>query len=88
MNEIHLEHELFLLMLHLSQLSTRSDVVSAFVEALDSLWPERSFRFTDEPVGEEEAITIATADGSFGSLHLDQESPLPPLEQALLRNAA
>src|SRR6056297_153307 len=102
MHDTHIEHELFLLMLHLAQRKSIFNIKQTFIEALQALWPkvhfwetsENNHSFQDKPFsGEadttEGTIEIATTQHFFGRLSYKYEtSDLSSEDHSLIRNAA
>lgn len=89
MNIEHLAHDLFLLMLNLSQLQSSERMLAIFVDALNRAQDAVSLRLLTE--GEhisDEAIQIATAQNSFGWIVLEgKEQAQSPELLSLIRNA-
>ncbi len=97
MHNTHIEHELFLLMLHLSQRKNIYEIKRTLIEALNSLWPVVTFWETqeiDQPLtgqaeGEVATIEIATTQHFFGKLSYSyNSSDITPEDHSLIRNAA
>jgi len=97
MHDTHKEHELFLLMLHLSQRKNIYEIKRTLIEALNSLWPAITFWETsenDQPLtGQTEmdvaTIEIATTQHFFGWLSYSyNSSEISPEDHSLVRNAA
>ncbi len=85
----HIEHELFLLMLHLAQRKSLAEIRRTLIEALNSLWPEMTFREATEIKDSNSAnyLPIATTHHSFGAIEYHPGShELSAEEQALIRN--
>lgn len=90
MQNSHIEHELFLLMLHLAQRKSLAEVKQTLVEALNSLWPGVTFYESGpEPLPpSHHCVPISTTNHSFGAVAYFQESSeLSTSEHALIRNA-
>ena len=92
MNIDHLEHDIFLLMLSLSQIRSPERIRQIFLEALNSFWDELSLRFAEQQEGNQTdkiGIVIATAHHSFGYMLLEGDlASLHESQLALIRNAA
>lgn len=85
----HAEHDLFLLMLNLSQLKDPDRIRHLFVEALNSFWPGLGLRMVakDEVPGAE-VIAIATVRRSFGQLAMEGDTAaLSGDDLALIHNS-
>ncbi|MFP4420589.1 MAG: ATP-binding protein [Desulfococcaceae bacterium] len=82
-------HDLFLLMLNLTQLKHRQRMVDFFVEAINALLEEVRVRVVVAEEGEASAIPIATARHRFGAVVVESvdeaEDPAPEI-LALIRN--
>lgn len=89
MRTAHLEHDLFLLMLNLSQLKDSERICQLFLDALNTCWDAISLRLTtDETELPEHTEKIATASHSFGYLVLEGNlAALGQDERALIRNS-
>jgi PAS domain S-box-containing protein len=84
----NLQHELFLLMLHLSRMRDRDLTIRVFVDALAAATPGTAVRLLAE--GEEsrgEIVDIATASERFGRIAIEEADALAPDERALYRSA-
>jgi len=102
MHDTHIEHELFLLMLHLAQRKSIFEIKRTFIEALQSLWPtvhfweksENSLSFQDKSFNDEAHMTaatieIATTQHFFGRLNYKYKaSDISSEDHSLIRNAA
>lgn len=89
MDTAHLEHDIFLLMLNLSQLKAPYRIRELFLEAMNSFWAGVSFRFV--PISEtsdSELIEVATIRYLFGRISVEGNAQsLTSAERALIRNA-
>ncbi len=85
----HLEHDLFLLMVNLSQLNNQERIVNLFLEAMNSLEIGISLRFHTEQVEDiAESLEVATLTHSFGKIDICGDlSKLPGDALALVHNA-
>jgi len=82
-------HDLFLLLLNLSQLSDRKLVVRVFTEAVGALWPELSLIYTDAPDREASTpLNLDTVKENYGGFLVQGDiSALPAQQRQLLGNA-
>ncbi len=89
MNFNHIAHDLFLLMLNLTQLRDPDRIRRVFLEALNSLWDSVTLRFLSEnekPDGE--IVEVKSLRHSFGRVCIrGRMDDLPPENRSLLRNA-
>lgn len=85
----HLEHDIFLLMLNLSQLKESEQICTLFLDALNSFWDGITLRLLNEgDPTPAERIEIKTRQHSFGWICLEGSLvALSPEEHALIRNA-
>jgi PAS domain S-box-containing protein len=85
----HLEHDLFLLLLHLSQVTGEGRIKSLFIDSMNSLSEDFQLCFVekqDEAIGE--PIEIATLQNSFGSIDMQSNSEqIDESTKALVRNS-
>jgi PAS domain S-box-containing protein len=89
MHSLHLEHDLFLLLLNLSQVSGEERIKTLFVDSMNSLSEHLQLKFVEkqeEVIGE--AIEIATLQNSFGFIDI-QSAPdqIDESTKALVRNS-
>ncbi len=84
-----LEHDLFLLMINLSQLRTPEQVLRIFLDATRTLVPGVSFRsLRPDDTSDGEIIDVATASHHFGRVALEGDlDSLDRDQRSLLRNA-
>lgn len=90
MRRDHLEHDLFLLMINLSQLRDADRIRHLFTEAINSIDAAIGMRYVaDDAPADGEAIPIATTRHTFGRMRLSPEAAqnLPENLLALIRNA-
>ena len=90
MKNSHIEHELFLLMLHLAQRRSLASIKKTLVEALNSLWPKATFRIVESKPEYNSSVQlpIATTYNSFGVIeYVNDHAEISVQEQALIRNA-
>ena len=82
-------HDLFLLLLNLSQLSDSKLVVRVFTEAVGALWPELSLIYTDAPAAAASALlNLDTLKENYGGFQVQGNiSALPAQQRQLLGNA-
>ena len=80
-------HDLFLLMLTLSQLQGKRLITDMFCQALSDIWPRLRFSFTqDRP--DDPFLDVHTSRRSYGHIAVDGPwSDLPQSERKLIRNA-
>jgi C4-dicarboxylate-specific signal transduction histidine kinase len=73
MNREHLEHDIFLLMLNLTQLKDSNRILKVFIEAINSLESGIHVRFekNDDSSACEQPIPIATMHNNFGYLFVE-----------------
>jgi len=85
----HLEHDIFLLMLNLSQVRDSERIRNVFLEAMNSFWDDINLRFVaDEEVSRGETVEIATTHNSFGRIAVEGNlSALTDDKLALIRNS-
>ncbi|MDA3789408.1 MAG: hypothetical protein PF503_13075, partial [Desulfobacula sp.] len=89
MNYLHLEHDLFLLLLNLSQITGEERIKTLFADSMNSLSEHLQLHFVerqDEVIGE--AIEIATLQNHFGFIDM-QSNPdqIDKSTKALVRNS-
>ena len=89
MQSTHLEHDLFLLLLNLSQVTGEERIKTLFVDSMNSFGKHLQLRFVekqDEAIGE--AIEIATLQNYFGFIDM-QSNPdqIDESTKALVRNS-
>ncbi len=91
METAHIAHDLFLLMLNLSQIREKQRIMSVFVEAVNTFWEGVRLREVDKSGGypDAEEIAIATVHHDFGRLAIECEAgcALCSEGRSLLRNA-
>ena len=82
-------HDLFLLLLNLSQFSDRKLVIRVFTEAVGALWPALSLSYVAvTPPDIPTALNLDTVKNNYGAFMIEGEiDVLPPQEQKLLSNA-
>lgn len=85
----HLEHDLFLLMLSLSQIKSRERVVALFIEALNSLETGFFLRLLAEGESTESyVVDISTSAHNFGKIAIDGDISAAPLKMLpIIRNS-
>ncbi len=92
MDERHREHDIFLLMLNLTQVRKPDLIFTIFLEALNSFWDGVALRLRHPEhldISDETAIEVATMHRSFGHILLSGDiAALAPDELALIRNSA
>jgi signal transduction histidine kinase len=89
-------HDIFLLMLNLTQFKTTQKIIEFFLAAMGNMWEELNFRFKQELEKNEENVEDVEEDvewieltariRSFGIIGI-QGSPVDQTELALIRNA-
>ncbi|MBD3307352.1 PAS domain-containing protein [candidate division KSB3 bacterium] len=90
MKNSHLEHDIFLLMVNLTQVKRPERILNIFLEALNSLWEDVTFRLlsADDQAETGDIVAIETMSKAFGYISIeDTTSRLTIEEHALLRNA-
>lgn len=82
-------HDLFLLLLNLSQFSDRKLVIRVFTEAVGALWPALSLSYVAAtPPGMPTALNLDTVKSNYGAFMIEGEiDVLPSQERKLLGNA-
>lgn len=85
----HLEHDIFLLMLNLSQIKSPDRIQALFLEAMNSFWDHVEFRFAPAPERTDGVvIDIATIRYVFGHILVEgRVRQLQAEELAVIRNA-
>ncbi len=85
----HFEHDLFLLMLNLTQIKDEEKILSIFTEAINSVSDDLSFHFSKTiEDNHSETFPIKTVHHSFGQFTLEGDSSkLPDTFIALIRNS-
>jgi signal transduction histidine kinase len=89
MRRDHLEHDLFLLMINLSQLRDADRIRRLFIDAINSIDAAIGMRYVpDDAPADGEAIPIATTHHTFGRMRLSPEAAqnLPENLLALIRD--
>lgn len=88
-NNRDVAHDLFLLLLNLSQFSDRELVIRVFTEAVGALWPALSFSYAAAlSPGLPTALNLDTVKNNYGAFMIEGEiDVLPPQERKLLGNA-
>ncbi len=82
-------NDLFLLLLNLSQMRSRSKVTGLFLESLDSLFAPQTFQLAaGEPDGTQPSFPIATRNSAYGYIVAAKTKPMSGEDQSLLHNAA
>ena len=83
------EHDIFLLMLNLSRIESRETIRKHFVEALNSLWNNVSFRYIPRnPAENIMSVEIVTQRHQFGYIEIDEKNDTLPKDiHALICNA-
>jgi PAS domain S-box-containing protein len=89
MNIARIEHELFVLMLHLNREAGSEMIRTTFVEELNRLFSPVSFRFSEkQSVNAIGMIAVATLTNTFGSIEImDKENVLSTDMIHVIRNA-
>ncbi|MBI4874371.1 MAG: hypothetical protein HY822_07050, partial [Acidobacteria bacterium] len=84
-----LAHEIFLLMLNLSKVSSEARVRSLFLESMNAAIPGIRFRDLEYDAGPgARTFDVRTAGMSFGRIGVDGDlDGLPDVARALIRNA-
>lgn len=84
-----LAHDLFLLMLQLSELSNPDRILRLFLESINSLWEELSFEFLEEGQNwNGEIVEISTPHHSFGRIAIAYNTgKVSPDIRSIYRNA-
>lgn len=90
---IHRSHDIFLLMLSLSQISDRKRIRSFFIEAMEHLYKKEKLSFSFDVASESDdylVYDIKTMSSSYGQLYVgcDKNEELSPLHQKLIYNAS
>jgi PAS domain S-box-containing protein len=81
-------NDLFLLMLTLSQLSSKEKIITVFMDSIQEIWPDLKAKFQNSPQGEpENLINIATSGSKFGNVSINNLSELENNDLGLLQNA-
>lgn len=90
MDANHAAHDLFLLMLNLAQLDGPDRIKSHFIEALNTFWPEVTFRFIEAAeLCNEDIVEVATRNIHFGCIQIARgQAALDAQTRALIHNAA
>jgi len=85
----HIIHDLFLLMLNLTQLKDQDRILKVFIEAVNTLWDGVHLRMLPEgETGNGETIKIATSRNSFGSFCIEGKlDDVPDDLLSLMRNS-
>lgn len=86
---LHLEHDLFLLMLNLAQLRDRGRIIELFVEAMNEGLDQATLRQLapgEEPRGM--VLKLRTRSNEFGALDLTSPDEMPDHLARVVRNAA
>jgi len=83
------DHDLFLLLINLSQLKDRNLVVRIFTQAMEAMWPELALAWAEGPeVPGEPCLPVRTMSGSYGTLLTKgSDAHLPAQDRQLLDNA-
>jgi PAS domain S-box-containing protein len=81
-------NDLFLLLLNLAQMHSRSRIMALFLESLGALFAPLTFAPADlAPVGTGLSFPIATRTATYGHIVLTEAEPLSVEEQTLIHNA-
>ncbi len=85
----HIEHDLFLLMINLTQLKDSDYILQFFMEAMNSIWNDTQFRLLSKATPlTDTTIPISTSRYSFGSLCLESTTKTFPDDHLpLIRNS-
>ncbi len=85
----HIIHDLFLLMLNLTQFKDQDRIQKVFIEAVDTLWVDVHLRMLPEgEIGNGETIKIATSRNSFGSVSIEGKlDDVPDDLLSIMRNS-
>ncbi len=85
----HIIHDLFLLMLNLTQFKDQDRIQKVFIEAVNTLWVDVHLRMLPEgEIGNGETIKIATSRNSFGSVSIEGKlDDVPDDLLSIMRNA-
>ena len=82
-------NDLFLLLLNLAQMRSRSKVLDLFLGGLGSLFPDHVFGLTSVGAGAAAtAFPVTTRNSSYGDVTVTGTEPLSAEDQGLLHNAA
>ncbi len=87
MNTEPLAHDLFLLMLNLSQLRSQTRILAVFLEAMNSLQPQLRLQLLEDEQDASLSIEIATTKSKFGRISIESTEELANADLALIRNA-
>ncbi|MFH2091512.1 MAG: ATP-binding protein [Pseudomonadota bacterium] len=89
MNFAHLEHDLFLMLFNLSQVTDEMRIKTLFIESMNSLKKDLELRFVDNKEDiKGEAIEVATLQNKFGFIDLrTNPDSIGESEKALIRNS-
>jgi PAS domain S-box-containing protein len=85
---MNLTYDLFLLMVNLSQLSSKEKVISLFEEGMQELFKPTTFTFCGEKVDSGNLIfEIQTIHSKFGFINADHAGINDPVHEILIRNS-
>ncbi len=90
MKSPHLEHDLFLLMLNLTQISDEASLKKLFIDSMNALSDQLQFRFIEEPYDTDgELIEVATSKNRFGFVRMQETCPglIDAPIKAVIRNS-
>ncbi len=81
-------HDIFLLMLNLSQLTSTEQIIGLFIGAIKDAWPGLNLTYDSESTASGEVMQISTLRSRFGVLRIEKSFvDLAVEDQALVRNA-
>lgn len=85
----HLSHDLFLLMVNLSQMQSKDRALLIFINAINSIFPTLTFNYQDQDTQNiHSTMPVATSTCNFGSIEIVGDfDQLPEESQMLLQNA-
>ncbi|MBU1042181.1 MAG: PAS domain-containing protein [Proteobacteria bacterium] len=83
------DHDLFLLLINLSQIKDRHLVVRIFTQAMEAMWPTLALKWADGPeTPGEPCLHVRTRSGDYGRiLTKGSDAQLPVQDRQLLNNA-
>jgi PAS domain S-box-containing protein len=80
--------DLFLLMINLSQMTSKGKIIDVFIEALKEIWTGMRVNFTAlQPQSESNLIIISSAGSTYGYLHIENISAMGNENESLLYKA-
>ncbi len=86
----HLEHDLFLLLLNLSQISDEASLKNIFIDSMNALSDRLQFRFIEEPYETDgQLIEVETSKNHFGFVRMQETSSglIDAPTKAVIRNS-